>query len=318
MGAAERTVLFHRIFHRFAGHHLKVWHYFRYVMEEPGYTPLMVMSEDSLWGPENPWFAVPDLVTREDRPHPADVYFFSGPAWTPVRRGERGDSPAPVIHYVQSLRHALPENLRYELLENKAIRICVSEHVADSVRATGKARGPVLTIPAAIDVAGLQTRFPPVERDTDLLIAALKQPEMGRAMAARLRAPGRTVRLLDGLVPHEEFLEAMRRAKVTLFLPFRDEGAPLPMLEGMALGTFVVCPDAIGNRAYVIDGHNSFRPDYEEERVLAAAEAAVSGFADLGPLLANAAVTVRDYDLPAERRAFVEVLRDVDRLWESA
>lgn len=318
MEVTERTVLFHRIFHRFAGHHLKVWHYFNYVLQEPGYAPLMVMSANSVWDRENPWFDVPELVTRVDGPRAADTYFFSGPVWQTVHRDRRADAPAPVIHYVQSLRHALTENLRYSFLENRAIRICVSEYVADSVCETGRARGPVLTIPAAIDVSGLRDRFPAAERDTDLLIAALKQPEMGRAMAARLRAPGRTVRLLDELVPHDEFLGAMVRAKVTLFLPSRDEGAPLPMLEGMALGTLVVCPDAIGNRGYVIDGHNSFRPDYDEAQILAAADSAVSDYDSLGALLENAAVTVRDYDLPAERRAFIDVLRDIDRLWESA
>jgi glycosyltransferase involved in cell wall biosynthesis len=318
VAAKERSVLFHRSFHRFAGHHLKVWHYFNYVMEEPGYAPSMVMTKDSVWDETNPWHAVPELVIHEDRPHPADIYFFSGPLWRPVHRDQRPDAPAPVIHYMQSLRHAVADNLRYTLLENRAIRICVSEHVADSVRETGRARGPVLTIPAAIDVGGLQARFPPVERDTDLLIAALKQPEMGRRMASRLHAPNRTIRLLDDLIPHDEFLDAMRRAKVTLFLPAYDEGAPLPMLEGMALGTFVVCPDVIGNRAYCLDGQNCFRPNYDEDHILEAAAAAVSGYDGLSGMLANASELVRGYDLPTERAAFREVLRDVDRLWEEA
>lgn len=318
MAEHQRAVLFHRTFDRFAGHHLKVWHYFNYVLDEPGYSPRLMLTDDSVWDESNPWFTVPELVMRGNRPHPADLYFISGPVWTLIPGNQRADAPAPVIHYIQSLRHALPDNLRYSLLENRAIRICVSEHVAEALRETGKVRGPMFTIPAAIDVADLQRRFPPVERDTDLLIAALKQPEMGRRMAPLLAAPNRKVRLLDGLVPHDDFLDAMRRAKVTLFLPAYDEGAPLPMLEGMALGTFVVCPDVIGNRAYCVDGHNSFRPAYEEEEVLAAAAAALDGYDGLGTLLANAAETVREYDLPAERRAFLEVLHDVDRLWQEA
>jgi glycosyltransferase involved in cell wall biosynthesis len=311
-------VLFHRIFDRFAGHHLKVWHYFRYVMEEPGYAPLMMMSEDSVWDESNPWAAVPELVIRGGRPHPADTYFFSGPVWQPVHRDQRAHAPVPVIHYMQSLRHALPDNIRYDLLENRAIRICVSEYVADSLRETGVVRGPVFTIPAAIDVADVRRRFPPRERDTDLLIVATKQPEMGRRAAERLRAPGRTLQLIDELVPHDEFLAGMQRARVTVFFPSRDEGAPLPMLEAMALGTFVVCPDAIGNRAYVVDGRNSFRPDYDEDQILEAAAAALGGYDELGPLLANASETVRDYDLPAERRAFIEILHDAERLWQDS
>jgi glycosyltransferase involved in cell wall biosynthesis len=173
----------------------------------------------------------------------------------------------------------------------------------------------VFTIPAAIDVPDLQRRFPPAERDLDLLVVATKQPEMGRRGAERLRAPGRTLRLVDDQVPHDDLLDAMRRARVTLFLPFRDEGAPLPMLEAMALGSFVVCPDVIGNRAYVLDGHNAFRPDFDEEHILEAAAAALESYDDLGPLLANAAETVRDYDLPAERRAFLPILHDAERLW---
>ena len=320
MGAQERdrSVLFHRVFNRFAGHHLKVWQYFRYVMEEPGYSPQLMLTEDSVWDDSNPWFAVPNLVFRANRPHPADIYFFSGPVWSAVRRDQRADPPAPVIHYMQSLRHAWPENIRYGLLDNKAIRICVSEPVADALRETGKVRGPIFTIPAAIDVAELQRRFPPAERDLDLLILATKQPEMGRGAAQRLREPGRTIRLVDDQVPHDELLGLMRSARVTLFLPLREEGAPLPMLEGMALGTFVVCPDAIGNRAYVRDGHNAFRPEFDEEQILEAAAAALSGYDSLGPLLVNASETVRDYDLPAERRAFIPILRDAERLWQES
>jgi glycosyltransferase involved in cell wall biosynthesis len=315
MSDAGRTVVFHRSFQRFAGHHLKVWHYFRYLLDAPGWSPQVVMTQDSVWDESNPWFSVPDRVLWDDRSVEADVYFFSGPLWRPLAQDRRPASPVPVIQYVQSLRHALPDNIRSARLSHKAIRICVSEHVEEALRETGQARGPMLTIPAAIDVGELQRRFPAAERDTDLLIAAMKQPEMGRRAAERLSRPGRSVRLLDELVPHDEFLDAMRRAKVTLFLPFRDEGAPLPMLEGMAVGTFVVCPDAIGNRGYCIDAFNCFRPAYEEEAVLAAAEAAVEEYNELGPLLANAAEVVRRYDLPAERDAFMALLRDVDRMW---
>jgi hypothetical protein len=311
----ERSVVFHRQFLRFGGHHLKVWHYFKYLLDEPGWSPLVMLTGDSVWDESNPWYAVPDRVIREERPMPADLYFFSGPMWRPLARDRRADSPVPVIQYVQSLRHALPDNIRHARLAHRAIRICVSEHVAESVRESGAARGPIVTIPAAIDVADLQRRFPPAGRDTDLLIAAMKQPEMGARVAQRLQAPGRNVRLLDSLIPHDRFLDGMRRAKVTLFLPFRDEGAPLPMLEGMALGTFVVCPDAIGNRAYCLDGFNCYRPEFDEEKIVEAAAAAVERYDALAPLLTNAAATVRDYDLPAERAAFLDLLRAVDRIW---
>ena len=36
---------------------------------------------------------------------------------------------------------------------------------------------------------------------------------------------------------------------MTLFLPNQREGVYIPGLEGMALGTLVVCPDCVGNRS---------------------------------------------------------------------
>ena len=59
MSERDRAVLFHRSFDRFAGHHLKVWHYFNYVLDEPGYSPRLMLTEESLWDETNPWFAVP-------------------------------------------------------------------------------------------------------------------------------------------------------------------------------------------------------------------------------------------------------------------
>ena len=68
--------------------------------------------------------------------------------------------------------------------------------------------------------------------------------------------------MLTEHVPRDEFLDAMRRARVTLFLPNEEEGFYLPALEGMALGTIVVCPDCVGNRSFCLPGVNAFRPDY--------------------------------------------------------
>ena len=313
----ERTVLFHRIFDRFAGHHLKVWHYFQYVLDEPGYAPLMMMSDDSLWDESNPWTAVPELVIRGGRPHPADTYFFSGPVWQPVHRDQRAHAPVPVIHYMQSLRHALPDNIRYDLLENKAIRICVSEYVADSLRDTGVVRGPVFTIPAAIDVADLRRRFAAGERDTDLLIVATKQPEMGRRAAERLRAPGRTLQLIDrvGAARRVPCGNAARAGHRVLSLPRRgcapaDAGGHgarhvrrVPRRDRQ--------PRLRHRRAQRVPARLRRGADPGGGR-----RRARTSYDALGPMLANASETVKDYDLPAERRAFIEILRDAERLWQ--
>ena len=88
------------------------------------------------------------------------------------------------------------------------------------------------------------------------------------------------------------------------------------MLEAMALGSFVVCPDVIGNRAYVLDGHNAFRPNFDEEQILAAAAAAPSRATTTSvrcsrtQLRRCATTTCRP-----SARAFLPILHDAERLW---
>jgi glycosyltransferase involved in cell wall biosynthesis len=91
----------------------------------------------------------------------------------------------------------------------------------------------------------------------------------------------------------------------------------LPALEGMALGTLVVCPDCIGNRSFCLPGHNAFRPDYNIDDIVRDAEAALA----LPPyearqLRENAAKTAGEHTLSQEREAFLDVLHNIDQLWK--
>jgi glycosyltransferase involved in cell wall biosynthesis len=86
-------------------------------------------------------------------------------------------------------------------------------------------------------------------------------------------------------------------------------------VEGMAAGTLVVCPDCIGNRSFCIDGENCFRPPYEEDAIVAAAQHALAGGGGADDMLRQAGVTARAHDLQGERRAFLDILDRVDELW---
>jgi glycosyltransferase involved in cell wall biosynthesis len=309
-----KTVLFYRDFRRFAGHHLKVFDYFEHVLASSSHIPLIRFSRASLWDDSNPWRAFAEHVVDSEAQIDPDLYFFSGMDWRELPTERRTESPVPVINYIQSVRHVWPDNPRHDLLGSRAIRIGVSPEVTEALADTGLVNGPLVTIPAAIDFAGLASARRD-ERDTNLGIVALKTPELGRSVAERLRRPGRTIRLVDRLVPRGEFLDAIARSEVTLFLPYRVEGAPLPILEGMALGTVVVCPDVVGNRSYGEPGVNSFRPPYEEEAIVAATEEALGQWPDLGEMIAAGEQTARDYDLPAEREAFLRLLGEAETLW---
>ncbi len=61
-GAVMESVVFLRHFERFRGGHLKVFHYFEHVRSSPSYRALIRFTEDSVWGPANPWWRFPDAV----------------------------------------------------------------------------------------------------------------------------------------------------------------------------------------------------------------------------------------------------------------
>jgi glycosyltransferase involved in cell wall biosynthesis len=273
----------------------------------------------SVWDPSNPWNAAKECVVGPEEDVEFDVVFVSGTDWRRViPEHERPRYSKPVVNLIQHVRHACENDPlgRQMLLRHSAIRICVSPEVERAIVATGRVRGPVFTIPDAIDVALVERLAGDGPRDVDVLVAANKQPELGRALTARLEAGGHSVTLVDTRVKREELVGLMGRARVTVAVPNPKEGFYLPALEGMAAGTVVVCPDCIGNRSYCLDGENSYRPAYDADAILAATERALATGNEA--LLQAARATARAHDLSVERRAFLEILDRVEELWVAA
>ena len=149
-----RTVLFYTSFHKFTGAYLKVWDYFNHVLSSPDHTPLVRLSEPTVWDETNPWRGLEQQrIVSGNGPVDADIAFHSGLSWLQVQPEHREDPPIPVINLIQHVRHAYPENPRHEFLSHKAIRICVAPEVTEAILDTGLVRGPVFTIPDAIDFA---------------------------------------------------------------------------------------------------------------------------------------------------------------------
>jgi glycosyltransferase involved in cell wall biosynthesis len=95
-----------------------------------------------------------------------------------------------------------------------------------------------------------------------------------------------------------------------------QEGFYLPALEGMAAGTLVVCPDCVGNRSFCINGLNSFVPAYTLANILDDAENALRiSPVKIQEMQINAARTVANHGLLEERRAFLELLDNIEWLW---
>jgi hypothetical protein len=314
----KAQVLFFRDFRRFTGGDLKVWDYFNHVRASPRHEALIRFTEDSIWGNSNPWNAAREHVVRFGEPVSPDVLFLSGVDWRMIERTERPESRVPIVNLIQHVRHACPDDKlgRHRYLSHKAIRICVSPEVAHAIEQTGRVRGPIFTIPDAVDLERLAAHARPGPRELDLLVLANKQPERGHAVLEQLA--GVRARIVDERSPHAEVLDLIASAAVTVFVPNPKEGFYLPALEGMALGTIVVCPDCVGNRSYCIDRENCFRPAYETESIVAAASEALQRRGELEELVSRAGATARRYDLPGERKAFLEILDRVDELWTAA
>ncbi|MFT4041145.1 MAG: hypothetical protein QM692_23390 [Thermomicrobiales bacterium] len=311
-----RTVLFFRKYRRFHGGHLKVWHYFNHTLATEGFDARVLFDVDSNWDRSNPWVDVPELVVKSPDEAPADAYFVAGRDWQRMDALGLLDADIPIINFIQHTRHAGDWSIQSRYLTRKAIRVCVSAEVAEAVEAAGS-RGQTIVIPNSVDV-DIADPGDNAQRPVDLLIAGLKQPEMAEQAALALRREGRVIDVLTENLPREEFLQRIRAARNVLFLPNTEEGFYLPALEGMALGALVICPDCIGNRAFM-DSRNGLLPEFTLEAVVAAAETALAmPEADRAAMLTAAEATARRHQPDQERVAFSSVLRDLDVLWREA
>jgi len=308
-------VLFYRNFRGFSGGHLKIWDYFNHVLHSPHHFPQIYFSRESRWDDTNPWLKLRHKTLKNWPSTQPDILFLAGLDWLALGGSQRQWS-CPIINLIQGVKHGQRSDKRFTFLKHKAIRICVSEEVASAITESGQVNGPVFTIPNGIDIENLPTPLDNCQKDWDILIAALKQPEFGLQVERYLAKPDRRINVLAHYVPRPEFLSKINRAKVTVFLPHSTEGFYLPALEGMALGTLVICPDCIGNRSFCLQGDTCFRPEYRLKNILAAITSAL----ELSPnqrekLLINAKKTVSQHNLTKERQAFLRILSNAPQVW---
>jgi hypothetical protein len=312
---ALKHVMFFRRFPHFNGKQLKLWDYFNHVKQSPRHVPHVRFSPDSVWDSSNPWYdpTVPLPKTWPNvRP---DAYILNVNDWRILEPAARDASPVPIVNLLQSRRAADPTLHLYKFLRHRAVRVCLSPDIADAVRATGVANGPVVHIPMGTDLGGLRA-LTTADKNCPLLIAALKNRELGTALHARLVAAGQRAELLTDQLPRHEFLARLSRARTVLLLPNAVEGFFLPALEAMALGALVISPDCVGNRSFCLDGANCLRPAYEASAV----EAAVAKALSLAPdrrqaMLGRAAATADEHSLMGERRTFLELLDALPGMW---
>ena len=311
----KRLVLFHRDFRRFTGGHLKVWNYFNHVNTSESYRARIAFTPESTWNGTNPWANSKEYVT-EWAPETADILFLAGADWKRMPSELLAVNRKPIINLIQHPRHADPEDELYPFLKNRAIRICVSEQVAQAIKATRKVNGPIFVIPNGIALDDIPVKKSANDRPIDVLICGLKAPDLARKVEQRLPGKSFKVRSLLEWIPRTDYLERLNSARIAVTLPRPIEGFYLPAIEAMASGALVVCPDCVGNRDFCHDGVNCFRPAYDEQDIAEAVDRAIA----LSPQQATemreqTAATVAKHSLERERTSFFQILDRVDKIW---
>ncbi|HEY9866857.1 MAG TPA: glycosyltransferase [Candidatus Obscuribacterales bacterium] len=312
------SILFYRDYGGFTGGHLKVWDYFNHVTFSPRYSPSIYFTPQSSWDRNNPWFNLDKKFILSQPLANPDLIFMEGLDWQLLDQNYKHNSPVPIINLIQHVRHGYPDNPRYPFLQYKAIRICVSPEIKQYLEAHAQVNGELLVIPCGLDLTQIPESLDWDQKDYDILIAALKEPELGQELKQKLEITGQKVELLTHQLSRSDYLEQLNRAKITVFLPNQKEGEGfyLPALEGMAVGTLVICPDCIGNRSFCLPGYNCLRPDYRVESLLNAIQQALQySQTQVKPLLTQAKKTANEHNLLKERQAFLEILNQIHEIW---
>ena len=298
-------LLFRRDFKGLTGGHLKVWHYYNHAERSKCFIPRVYLTPESTQAEENPWRGVEPAPLRAWQPAKASALFLAGLDWEAVPK----TSTVPVINLIQGFGHCLEDDPRRQYLDRAAIRICVSQEVADGITATGMVNGPVHVIPNGIDLYNIPSAK---QRDVEALIVGFKQPIFAKALALQLKTQGVVTTLLTQRIPRDKFLHWLSRSRVVITLPHVHEGFFLPALEAMAAGAIVICPDCIGNRQFCRDGETCFRPVYDIEAVKQAALKALSLSPDATETMRHlSSLEASKYSLEREQSAFLGILDDL-------
>ncbi|VXD18737.1 conserved hypothetical protein [Planktothrix serta PCC 8927] len=315
---SRQSILFYRDYGGFTGGHLKVWDYFNHVTFSQNYSPSIYFTPQSSWDKNNPWLNLEQSFILSQPLEYPDLIFMEGLDWQLLDERYKHNSPIPIINLIQSVRHAYPDNPRYPFLQYKAIRICVSPEIKQYLEIQAKVNGELLVIPCGLDRTQIPESLDWEQKDDHILIAALKEPELGQTLKIELEKIGKKVELLTAQLTRTEYLDKLNRARITVFLPNQKEGEGfyLPALEGMAVGTLVICPDCIGNRSFCISGYNCFRPHYRVESLLNAIQQALQySQSQVQEILTHAKQTANEHNLLKERQAFLEVLDNIREIW---
>jgi glycosyltransferase involved in cell wall biosynthesis len=242
------------------GHHVKVHDYFMHCLHHPELEPDLYFTPESDYENSALWKEVPrERIIQEIQLERDQVVFISGKDWELLPQNLDGQK---VIHIVQHVKVANPDNVLFKFLSRPAFRICVSPEVQAAI--APYANGETVVINNGVS---LETFRPGLSKKSNsILIWARKNPRLGHRLHKALRQKGIAAKVLIEFLPRHEFARQLGDSDIFVALPNRTEGFYLPALEGMASGCAVICSDNIGNRGFCRRDETCLMPDYDDEQ----------------------------------------------------
>lgn len=319
---AARAVWFYREYTRLTGGHVKHADYFEHVRHRPGFTPKLTLGGAKFNAKQERerqqlWPVAPSGLAAQWTPQANDLLFLAGTDWRYLRSAGLERLGNPRVNLIQGVRHAHAGSELCGYLSQRAIRICVSDEVADAIRGTGRTNGPIIVIPNGIDIAPPpRQEAPPSATPPSIAIVDYKRPDLGAALRRALDQAGIPYVALTGFLPRSAFLRLFAAVDVAVCLPHETEGFYLPALEAMASGCIAVTLDCVGNRGFCHDHRNCLIAKPTAQSLCATVQEAIGiPPAAREAMLRAAGDTVQRHSLAAERKRFHALLEDIDNVW---
>jgi glycosyltransferase involved in cell wall biosynthesis len=322
----DKIVLFFSDFQGLTGGHLKAWHYYNHVKSTPGYTAYLYLSGTSKFDKENPWFNEGKYIISDYWLITPDLLFIDGMEWELIEPEYLQYINVPIINLIQGIQHSKPGNPRYQFLTHRAIRISVSSAVQNAILATKIVNGPTILIENGLNIEELPEVLESAEKDIDLFVVGIKNWYLAKRLRTilpifKLLFPSIRKLEIEFLMEGTErstFLHKLSRSKISLLLPFREEGFYLPALEAMHLHSRVVVYDCLGNRDFCRNGENCYLTNYNILSIVYSLYKALHEVKEqCSTMDTRAAETVEQFSIEREQMAFQKILYKAADLWGS-
>lgn len=329
---AKRRVIFHRSFNIHnggnSGGQIKVRDTFEHFRHSDIFEPKVYFGPYTVWyeGNGNVW--LPYLNSEDEIKEwtyqEGDVMLFAGVDWRVLSEAERANPPRPILNIAHP-RHCMPTDKRNGFLQHRAIRITKSS-ISKKILDDYGVNGPVYLIPDAIDLSDLPE--PNRKPDIDVLIIGLKNPGLAVRLKERMDARNKwkfrkvrtEIQIPPKLPTRQHFLELLNRCRIACFLPLTEdrgsEGFYLPALEGMALEKTVVCPYAVGNVDFCLDGETCIMPEFNEDALFEGIVKALKMPRRKRAAMIEAGLRMTEnHKIENERKQFLDLLHQTDAIW---